>query len=1056
MKFYFCEGCGKRITDTDLTKGEGRDKKLKGVFCKACAQGVMTMETLPMDEEQARAVLDKSLEPDPSVTPLIQTPSAPARLSRRSSASMIPAARRREPAPREPRAGHAPPARRNTAFVATAGIALLVAGATIILLNRSRRPAESAQGKPAPEQRAALSQAGAAPAPVNREAPAAPTQAVAIPRAEPAPEPHHPEAESPGAPGPSAPAEQEAESVASPPHVILARVDDPAKSVAEKIALIEDALSALPNARYSDALRQRLQELKAGEAPQPQPEVPVAQASRPGAVDAAERALAANMSLFLEAVRTSNIAEARRLGTVLLETIDLARQSAMASLVKNALHYLTLRRNARIEALNRLQGQEIRLETVQGALRGKILEVGGISIKFLPHSETDGTSRAAQYRMIPFLELTEAGWETLEVKAPEGAEADWDMVLKALAGECSPEARAKLVNEKTKSIQPLLGLVELAQTLVAGPAEPPPAVNPNAERILLVDFGGANDRHRFGLAGWNQVFREQYSELTAAGPGGVCMPAGTNPSNAYQGVKGPPRKFSAGDRIEVTWHNGSTATQLLRPRLTFTVEKRIYSELTGEGGWQRMTSVTIEPGQSGVTTFVLDAKIEGEYGLVNVGFLPQESTGLLCDKIELVTAGGASVSSASVSSAPVDSARGQRILLVDFGGSNDRHRFGLEGWSEVFMDRYSTPCDLGPAGIRISTGNNGAFSHQGLKGSARRFAPGGKIVVIWYNHGKKAVTMTPRLSMSFGGRLIPDNANNELKWFEMSAVTVPPEASADSCYEFTKETKGTYELVNVGYVPNNEGTLVCDKIEWLPPDAVEEKEAATGGPEPTATPQPGPAPEPRAVPAPAAAALTYPELPWGGIAPGWAGETFTLGVGGRRENTALGSAKLVQLPYAWNNVRGAQLKLMKPDPRNPGAADGVLVTDDRSPEPSFDLDEASWRPARLWVACDFHLDEQTAGSASLFVSPEADKMDPQKAAYLLHRNAEWKNMPAGWHRMAMCVDLKQKKYVIWINGEIKKEREYPGDKVVRVGVIFRSVTKGTWAADNFQIRIEKE
>ena len=43
-KFYFCETCGKRITDKQILEGLGRDKKLKGVFCKDCAVGVMTME----------------------------------------------------------------------------------------------------------------------------------------------------------------------------------------------------------------------------------------------------------------------------------------------------------------------------------------------------------------------------------------------------------------------------------------------------------------------------------------------------------------------------------------------------------------------------------------------------------------------------------------------------------------------------------------------------------------------------------------------------------------------------------------------------------------------------------------------------------------------------------------------------------------------------------------------------------------------------------------------------------------------------------------------------
>ena len=32
-KFYFCETCGKRITDQQILEGLGRNKKLKGVYC---------------------------------------------------------------------------------------------------------------------------------------------------------------------------------------------------------------------------------------------------------------------------------------------------------------------------------------------------------------------------------------------------------------------------------------------------------------------------------------------------------------------------------------------------------------------------------------------------------------------------------------------------------------------------------------------------------------------------------------------------------------------------------------------------------------------------------------------------------------------------------------------------------------------------------------------------------------------------------------------------------------------------------------------------------------
>ncbi|MCZ7644657.1 MAG: LamG domain-containing protein [Planctomycetota bacterium] len=62
MKFYFCEKCGKRLTDAEIQSGQARDKKLKGVFCADCAVGVLTMESLPVSEESARKILAQEQE----------------------------------------------------------------------------------------------------------------------------------------------------------------------------------------------------------------------------------------------------------------------------------------------------------------------------------------------------------------------------------------------------------------------------------------------------------------------------------------------------------------------------------------------------------------------------------------------------------------------------------------------------------------------------------------------------------------------------------------------------------------------------------------------------------------------------------------------------------------------------------------------------------------------------------------------------------------------------------------------------------------------------------
>ena len=119
MKFYFCEKCGKRLTEHDLDAGAGRDKKLKGVFCRDCAVGVMTMETLPLTDEDAQKVLEKEASSSDSTT---------RRPKRRSSAYGAPAGvrdrgrRERDRTDAEGRSGK--PAR---SYGAVVGAALAVA-----------------------------------------------------------------------------------------------------------------------------------------------------------------------------------------------------------------------------------------------------------------------------------------------------------------------------------------------------------------------------------------------------------------------------------------------------------------------------------------------------------------------------------------------------------------------------------------------------------------------------------------------------------------------------------------------------------------------------------------------------------------------------------------------------------------------------------------------------------------------------------------------------------------------------------------------------------------
>lgn len=134
MKFYFCETCGKRITEQEINEGLGRDKKLKGVYCNNCATGVSTLIMLPLTDAEARARLKAQQapsNPDPAAEPSAK-PVAPAEAAA-APAPVRPAARRQAPPVPE-----APASNRNkTLLAATACLALLCAGLMAVLVQRS-------------------------------------------------------------------------------------------------------------------------------------------------------------------------------------------------------------------------------------------------------------------------------------------------------------------------------------------------------------------------------------------------------------------------------------------------------------------------------------------------------------------------------------------------------------------------------------------------------------------------------------------------------------------------------------------------------------------------------------------------------------------------------------------------------------------------------------------------------------------------------------------------------------------------------------------------------
>lgn len=132
MELYFCEKCGKRVTSNDVSQGQAKNKKLRGVFCLECSEGVMTLETTALTDDAAREILKQDTAakaPTGSQTPV--TRAAPAK------------------------ARHAPPKTTpGNSFYLGIGVAVLVITLLVIFALGSREPPPQTARSSSPSQTA--------------------------------------------------------------------------------------------------------------------------------------------------------------------------------------------------------------------------------------------------------------------------------------------------------------------------------------------------------------------------------------------------------------------------------------------------------------------------------------------------------------------------------------------------------------------------------------------------------------------------------------------------------------------------------------------------------------------------------------------------------------------------------------------------------------------------------------------------------------------------------------------------------------------------------------
>ena len=136
MNFWFCETCGKRLTEVDLEAGKGRDKKLKGVYCSDCATGVMTVEmaAIQIPLQAPTQTLSSPAKPPSGEYASARTRKSSDTFRRQESHAQLPSARSRAATPR--------PAANQTILVAVTVLILLMGAVVGSMIVRSKPPGQ--------------------------------------------------------------------------------------------------------------------------------------------------------------------------------------------------------------------------------------------------------------------------------------------------------------------------------------------------------------------------------------------------------------------------------------------------------------------------------------------------------------------------------------------------------------------------------------------------------------------------------------------------------------------------------------------------------------------------------------------------------------------------------------------------------------------------------------------------------------------------------------------------------------------------------------------------
>ncbi len=404
-KFYFCETCGKRITDKQILDGLGRDKKLKGVYCKHCAVGVTTMEFDAISTDDLRKNMRKS---DGNATQEASTKSASARIT---SNAAIPSMRRTDEHPHKPAVhSHPGPKTRIELWVgAIAGGGVLAILGIFVLsskpqtsktLLKEERPLPIVSGNPEP---------------------------IASIKPELVPTTLAPKA--PPVPSPVPLATNDAEDRANLAYEELRRFnglnnDDTIKQIERIDVFLTEYGDSIVSGRARMLRKELTAKTAASPEPapvQPQPSVPptttLVPSYTPAVVDSGD-ALQKMLQQTLNQLSQTDIPAALRS----VEQFPAAPADARNGL-KSALEALQKRDTAWREARRKLAGQKIKIETKTGVVEGTVLAIEGDALKIDKPLLFDGVAKGSTTVVVAIADILPGSRETL-APLPVPANAD--------------------------------------------------------------------------------------------------------------------------------------------------------------------------------------------------------------------------------------------------------------------------------------------------------------------------------------------------------------------------------------------------------------------------------------------------------------------------------------------------------------------------------------------------------------------------------------------------------------------------------------------------------